>query len=271
MYNNELSASVSYENINVGGVCLRNMRSMSKEEESLYIGEISKLTCVPASTIRFYEKCGFLEPTERLHNRYRVFHKHHIYQIQICRLVFGEFVNKPLRKKSLCVIDAAKAWDMEAYERATKAYKEAICRDIVRTQEVIQIVMNYAEAHNTSEESFTKKQAAKMVGTTEESIRNWERNDLLSPFAPYQKRLYTKRDMNRMYIIRLLLDTGYSIMAVKQFFFCLDNRGEDARQVLINPVGSEDLLYKADKYLQALQEALVKAQLLCDLSKEMKK
>ncbi len=78
------------------------------------IGRLSQFTGVKAGTIRFYEKCGFLEPAKRLPDGYRVFCKRHIYQIRVCRLVFGGFVNKRLRKISRDVLQASGDWDLEA-------------------------------------------------------------------------------------------------------------------------------------------------------------
>ncbi len=77
-------------------------------------GELSKIVNVKAGTIRFYEKCGYLEAVDRLPNNYRIYNDHHIYQVKICRLVFGGFVSKSLRKTSLKILEAAKAWDLNA-------------------------------------------------------------------------------------------------------------------------------------------------------------
>lgn len=88
-----------------------------------YIKEISARTGVKAGTIRFYEKIGFLEPVERMPNQYRVFNEHHIYQIQVCSLVFGGFVNTRLR---LGTVENA-----ELYSRADQ-YLKSLSR--ARTQ-----------------------------------------------------------------------------------------------------------------------------------------
>ena len=103
-------------------------------EEELKIGSLSQLTGVKAGTIRFYEKCGFLEPAKRLPNGYRVFCKRHIYQIRVCRLVFGGFVNKRLRKISRGVLQTSRDWDLEAYRQAADRYLQAVEEDIRRTK-----------------------------------------------------------------------------------------------------------------------------------------
>lgn len=249
------------------------------------ISELSALTGVKAGTIRFYERCGFLEKAERLPNRYRVFNQHHIYQIQVCRLCFGGFVNKSLRRISMSVIDAASRWDIEAYEEAVQRYWLAVAQDIERTKKAIFVALKYMEqnrdeiAHTgdvavqmQSDEVYSKKQAAEIVGVTPEAIRNWERNGLLQQRPPYQKRCYGQWELNRMYVIHLLLDTGYSIMAILCFLTEYDG-GEDSKaaKLLMEPEETEDLKNRADKYLETLLQTEKKAKALCDLLEEMKK
>lgn len=246
------------------------------------ISELSALTGVKAGTIRFYERCGFLEKAERLPNHYRVFNQHHIYQIRVCGLCFGGFVNKHLRRISMSVIDASSRWDLEAYEKAAERYRQAVTQDIERTKKAIVIALKYMEQDRSeaalmeesegADEVYTKKQAAKIVGVTPESIRNWERNSLLRQRPPYQKRCYSQWEINRMYVIRFLLDTGYSIMAILRFLTECDE-GEESKAVklLMKPEEDEDLRYRADKYLETLLETEKKANALCDLLEEMKK
>lgn len=238
------------------------------------IGEISALTGVKAGTIRFYEWCGFLEKAERLPNRYRVFNRHHIYQIRVCRLVFGGFVNKHLRRISMSVIEAASRWDLSAYEEATQRYKKAIEDDIVRTENVILIAMNRMghDSDLPADKFYTKKQAAEMLGVTPETVRNWERNGLIYGGPPYQRRFYGEADLNRMYVIRFLLDTGYSIMAILRFLTEYEAGEEQkAMQLLFGTEAGEDLKYRADRYLDTLQQLRKKANALYELLEEMKK
>lgn len=236
------------------------------------VGELSRATGVKEGTIRFYETCGFLETVERMPNRYRIYTEHHLYQVKICRLVFGGFVNRRLRKVSMKLIDAAKEWNLDAYEIAASGYQRAIQEDIERTRRVVEIAVDTTRFWEGSELRYTKKQAAELVGVTEESVRNWERNGLLPQGLLYQKRYYSQESLNRMYVIRLLLDTGYSIMAIFQFLQKMDS-GEyaDAKNLLIEPEKGEDLQSAADYYLQALLELEQKAEVLYELCAEMKK
>lgn len=242
------------------------------------VGELSKVTGVKEGTIRFYEKCGFLEKIERLPNGYRIYTERHLYQVKICRLVFGGFVNRRLRKASVRLIATAKEWDLNAYEIAASEYRKAIQEDIERTRKVIELAVDAASLHENSgmqevsKIQYTKKQAAELVGTSEEAIRNWERNGLIPKAAPYQKRYYSQAIVNRMHVIQLLLDSGFGIMPIFRFLQKMDSGNyTDAKKLLINPEEGEDLQSKADYYLQALLALQQKADTLYCLLEEMKK
>ncbi|MCM1537123.1 MAG: MerR family transcriptional regulator [bacterium] len=240
------------------------------EGETFRIGSLSKLTGVKAGTIRFYEKCGFLEPAKRLPNGYRIFCRRHIYQIRVCRLVFGGFVNRRLRKISRDVLQASKDWNPEAYRQAADNYLHAVEEDIRRTKTAVDFVMDKLQETGKERFAYTKKQAAGLSGVTSETIRNWERNGLFRQRARYEKRLYSQQELNRMYVIRLLLDNGYSMMAVRNFFRAYDGGGsEPAILQLMEPGKNENLIYRADRYMETLLKTQEKARQLCAMADEM--
>lgn len=293
------------------------MSGNTKIKTELQIGELSERTGVKAGTIRFYERCGFLSPVKRLPNGYRVFGERHVYQIRVCRLVFGGYVNKHLRKLSMDLITAAREWDRKAYQTAAAVYLRAVEADIEGTQKAVDVVtrrMKAAESGRTGggcsgrgektsgacsgreertgsgcsgrgggtdtvcsgkeEENdflcaapYSKKQAAAIVGVTTEAIRNWERNGLLGQPKAYEKRYYPQEAIERMYVIRLLLNNGYSMMAIKSFFAAFDrNDVEAAVRSLTKPGESETLIYQADRYLETLLHTREKAEELYRLS-----
>lgn len=234
------------------------------------IKEMTTRTGVKAGTIRFYEKLGFLEPVERKSNQYRVFNEHHIYQIRVCSLVFGGFVNSRLRKISMDVIGAAKDWDLEAYDRATRNYLQAVERDIIRAKKAVSIVTKQIDQYENDKREYSKKEAAELLGVTPETIRNWERNGLLAQKAAYSRRLYRQDEIRRMYMIRFLLDTGYSCMAILRFLTEYD-LGQDrkASGLLLETVEDKELISRSDHYLKSLMRARMQADDLCRLLTDM--
>lgn len=253
------------------GFASKEGAGVTSQEAEWKIGALSRLTGVNEGTIRFYEKCGFLEPAKRLPNGYRVFGKRQVYQIRVCRLVFGGYVNKRLRRRSMEVLQASRDWDPKAYRQAADRYLQAVEEDIRRTQTAIDVVLDKLRETGEEAPAYTKKQAAGLVGVTSEAIRNWERNGLFRQRAQYEKRLYSQRELNRMYVIRLLLDNGYSMMAVRNFFGKYDEEGREAAVLqLTEPGESEDLIYRTDRYVELLLEAKDKAGQLCAMAEEMK-
>lgn len=277
---------------------------MENKNTEFQIGELSKLTKIKTGTIRFYEKCGFLSPAKRLSNGYRVFEEKHIYQARICSFVFGGFVNKRLRKLSMELIFSAREWDLAGYKEAAENYLRAVREDIAGTKRAIETVQGRMAGSSFSsgegsgksqdnksplslkeksvkskddflreesgEEGYSKKQAAALIGVTSESIRNWERNGLLGQTKPYQKRYYSQNAMERMEVIRLLLDNGYSMMAVRKFFAAFDKEGAKmAAKILTAPGENETLIYRADRYLETLLQTEKKAEELFGLFDEM--
>ena len=146
-----------------------------------YIKEISAKTGVKAGTIRFYEKLGFLEPVARMSNQYQVFNEHHIYQIRVCSLVFGGFVNTRLRKISMEIITAVKDWDLEAYDSATRNYLQAIEQDITRTPKAVSIVTKQIDQNAELIQKITKALAALHTDETPSFMcKDKEKAELLS-------------------------------------------------------------------------------------------
>ena len=237
-----------------------------------YIKEISAKTGVKAGTIRFYEKLGFLEPVARMSNQYRIFNEHHVYQIRVCSLVFGGFVNKHLRKISMDIIFAARDWDLEAYDRASWNYLQAVEQDITRTQKAVSIVTKQIEQDEKDEREYSKKEVAQLLGVTPETIRNWERNGLLARKQAYSRQLYRLDEIRRMYMIRFLLDTGYSCMAILRFLTAYDAElNQKATGFLLGTVEDKELQSRTDQYLKSLTKARTQADTLCHLLVDMQK
>lgn len=170
------------------------------------------------------------------------------------------------------IIESAKEWDLAKYEKLTLQYLKIINDDIKRTKSIINMVNNYFEKENEPDLLYTKRQAAQLVGVTEETIRNWERNELIPQSLPYQKRFYSQATLNRMYLIRILLHTGYSIMIIRKFLMDYDcGESVNAIESLVDPGENDDLINTADRYLQSLLGLKEKATELHLLLNEMKK
>ena len=222
------------------------------------ISKLSEFTNTPASTIRDYESLKFIEPAERLDNSYRVFNERHIVQIKLCRLAFREFINKPLRKASLQVLYAAAKNDMLLCHQNIETYIALLETEIQKAHDVFKAIKKWTSSDVDKDEEldYTLKMASECIGTTKETVRNWERNGLLgNNFATYQRRIYKTNDIERMRIIYMLIQTGYSVMAINKYFSALAQSKYKALQILVDPENDEDLFSIQDRWFQTLLSA----------------
>lgn len=143
------------------------------------ISDISKITQTPAGTIRAYERLKFIESAERLTNGYRIFSDKHILQIKICRFVFREYINKTLRKSSMKIIEASSKGNIVECKQRIEEYITLISLEIQKVNDILDIIQS---GDNTGKEKtlYNKSEAAAKIGTTKETVRNWERNGLLN-------------------------------------------------------------------------------------------
>jgi len=98
-------------------------------------------------------------------------------------------------------------------------------------------------------------EAASLLNTTIDAIRNWERNRLIKvPRDPANGyRQYGAAEIGRLRVIRMLLRAGYSMMAILRMISQLD-RGEteNLRHALDTPLPGDDVFMVNDHWLSAL-------------------
>ena len=235
------------------------------------ISQVSKETGVPQSTIRAYERLGFIEHVKRSEGGYREFNQRHIVQIKICRLVFKQFISHEVRRASYRIIKSAVAWDVVQCRLDIEDYIGLLKNEIEKTNQVLDILQNWDKHPQNQTASYTAQQAAEKVGITKGTVRNWQRNGLVKSFAKYEKRLYTENDIQRMKIIYMLRKIGYSLNILLSFFTAFDQDSKNAMQILIDPEQNEDINEAADRRLQILMSALEDGLEMLDITKERMK
>jgi DNA-binding transcriptional MerR regulator len=116
---------------------------------------------------------------------------------------------------------------------------------------------------NSEEEPLAIREVSKLLGVSHDVIRNWERNGLISvrrnSYNNY--RLFGKREIERLQIIRMLSRAGYSHMAILRMFIELDGGNtRDLKKALDTPRPDEDIFMAADHWLTTLhgQEKLAR-------------
>jgi DNA-binding transcriptional MerR regulator len=103
-------------------------------------------------------------------------------------------------------------------------------------------------------------------------LRNWERNGLISvrrnSYNNY--RLFGKKEIERMRIIRMLSHAGYSHMAILRMFIELDGgRTRGLKKALDTPRADEDIFTAADHLLSTLNAQEKRAREIISMIKSL--
>jgi DNA-binding transcriptional MerR regulator len=182
--------------------------------------ELAKIAGIHPNTVRLYEKFNLISSVEREKNNYRIYTEKHFYQIKICRCIYDyAWIGKKFRKESDKIIKASVKWELREALKISKNYLKMIKQELKNAEKTAITLENWAKKEKISNslETYDRKQAAEIIGTTPESIRNWERNGLIKVprIGPNKKRIYTELEIDRLRIIYMLLQSKYSISAIR--------------------------------------------------------
>jgi DNA-binding transcriptional MerR regulator len=245
------------------------------QPKTLRTSDLAKATGIHANTVRLYEAWGFLPPAERSPAGYRRFTPYHLDQLRLIRLIFdGGWPGKPIRKIGMEIIQCGAAHDLGgALERAHQMVAQ-VQAERAQAEAAAAYLERWAAGApaEPTRQPLRIGDAARLLNTTIDAIRNWERNGLLDvPRDPQNGyRLYGAPEIGRLRVIRMLLRAGYSMMAVLRLMTALDEGQTDGlRQTLDTPRPDEDVYMVNDRWLTALAEFEARAQRVVALLEEM--
>ncbi len=99
------------------------------------------------------------------------------------------------------------------------------------------------------------------IDLTIDTLRSWERDGLIKvPRDPNNNYcLYGPEEIGRLRVIRVLVNAGYSHMAVLRLMIQLDAGAQvDLRKALDTPRPDEEILHITDRWLSALANELAR-------------
>jgi DNA-binding transcriptional MerR regulator len=133
----------------------------------------------------------------------------------------------------------------------------AVKEELHRAEAAADLLEHWAQKapESQDEKPLAIREVVKLLGVSHDVIRNWERNGLITirrnPYNNY--RLFKRKDIERLQIIRSLSTAGYSHMAILRMFIELDRgRTSNLKQVLDTPRADEDIFMAADHWLTTL-------------------
>jgi DNA-binding transcriptional MerR regulator len=231
----------------------------------LRTGEIATELGVHVNTVRWYEDMGFLPPIPRAENGYRQYSAMHLEQ---ARLVWMTLRWPYVGDKSMLVdlVKYAATGDLGMAMELAYQYLAIVRTEQTYAEAAIEFLERWAAGHlmDTPRQQVHIAAAAKHLNVTVDMLRNWERNGLIEvPRDPENHyRLYGTAEFGRLRVIRMLIQSGYSLMAILQMLLRFDaGQTDNLRDALYVPP-EEDRYVEiiADRWHLSLLELEARAQ-----------
>jgi len=219
--------------------------------------EVAKAAGVHENTIRQYEAQGFLSPVPRGTNGYREYSLLHLEQARLASLA----LRWPyLGNKQLLIDLVTSAVNGDPGMAMEYAYQYLAHVRVERTyaESAIEFLERWAAGHvlDVSAHPMRIQQAARHLNVSIDMLRNWERNGLLTvPRDPNNHyRLYGSAEFGRLRVIRMLVQCGFSLMAILRMLEAFDSgKTSNLREALNVPVEDcGDINAIADNWLNKL-------------------
>ena len=239
--------------------------------------QIAKIIGVHSNTVRMYEEWGLLQKPERKANGYRVFEEIHVKQFQMARKALQiEVLQAGLRKRIVNVVKLSAEYRFDEAIKLAEEYIKIAENEVLSAKEAVVLCQKLYESSKEKDTLYKRAQAAKELGVTIDTIRNWEMNGLLVvKRTDNGYRVYDEDDMNRLKIIRSLRCANYSLSAILRMLNKLEkkqyNKSEkNMLDILNTPDEDEDIVLACDKLIVSLEKAIENAHEVIVLLKEIK-
>jgi DNA-binding transcriptional MerR regulator len=224
----------------------------------LRTSDLARAAGIHPNTVRLYLEWGLLPPVERSAAGYRLFTRRHLDCLLLARLVYqAEYPGRNLRASSNAIIQQAVAGDWPAALQMAQDHQRRVHEELEYAHHAADLLEHWAGRPAVQErgEPLAIHQVSSLLGVSQDVIRNWERNGLISvPRNSYNGyRIFGSREIERLRIIRMLSQAGYSHMAILRMFIELDGGNtRNLKKVLDTPRDDGDIFTAADHWLTTL-------------------
>lgn len=225
--------------------------------------EIAKAAGVHPNTVRLYEEWGFLQPAPRLPNGYRDFTEAHLDQMLLAWIALhGAWPGRAIRKSALALVRLAATGDPAAARRHAGRHLELVRAERAQAEKAAAVLEEWARGRHAAARAtacaagLSIGGAAALLELTVDTLRSWERNGLIRPpRTPGGYRLYGAEEIDRLRVVRMLMRSGYSSMAVLRMLSGLERQDPaDLRRILDTPRPDEDVFSASDRWITSLDD-----------------
>ena len=233
----------------------------------LRTSDIARELGVHVNTVRLYEEQGFLPAIPRGKNGYRRYTPIHQEQARLAHLTLRwPYLGDKSRLNDL--VKSAAGNDLGTAMELAYQYLAHIRVERTYAEAAVEYLERWAAGHllDSSQQTMHITQAAQHLNVTVDMLRNWERSGLIDvPRDPTNGyRLYGAAEFGRLRVIRMLVKSGYSLMAVLRMLQQFDaGKTDNLRAALDLPLedsANENIEVIADRWLLSLVELEQRAQ-----------
>jgi DNA-binding transcriptional MerR regulator len=231
----------------------------------LRTSDIARELGVHPNTVRLYETWGYLPEVPRGENGYRQYSARHLEQARLAHLA----LHWPyLGDKTLLInlVKSAASGDLGMAMELAYQYLARVRMEKTSAEAALEFLERWAAGYrmDSSPQTMHIRQAARHLNVTVDILRNWERNGLITiPRDPANGyRLYGSAEFGRLRVIRMLVQSGYSLMAILRMLSRFDQGQRNDLRGALNLAPEEDASIQAiaDRWLASLVELEERAQ-----------
>jgi len=221
------------------------------------------------NTVHLYENWGFIPPVPRdPANNYRMFSRYHREQFKLAYLAL-KYPYPGGKEVVLDLVTAARDRELDRAKALADVYRAQIAVERAQAEAAIDYLEGWLRGEEAPQitKALSIGEAAAVLDLTRDTLRSWERDGMIDvPRNPKNGyRQYGPAEIGRLRVIRVLVNGGYSHMAILRLMLRLD-RGEavDPRETLDSPSANEEIFHITDQWLTALDGEVVRYQKIVD-------
>jgi len=243
----------------------------------LRTSDLARAVGIHPNTVRLYAEWGLLPPVERSPSGYRLFTQRHLDCLRLARMVYAApYPGRGFRALGNQIIQHAVEDDWTGALGKAHEHLLAVNAELAHADQAANLLehwaQNMAADSDPAGDRLAIGEVSKLLGVSIDIIRNAERNGLITvPRNPYNNyRLFGKKEIERLRIIRMLSKAGYSHMAILRMFIELDKGNtRELKKVLDTPREDEDIFTATDRWLTTLHKQKKLAQQVIRLIEEI--
>ena len=248
---------------------------MKKGHITYSTGQIAEIAGLHPNTVRLYEEWGLIHKPERKPNGYRIYTDIHVKQFQLAKTAFQTVVIQAgLRKRIIKVVELSAQYRFDEATELAEEYIRVARQEKENAKEAAGICEMLYRRTAADGAVYKRSEAARELGLTIDTIRNWEMNGLLTVKRRQNGyRVYDSNDINRLKIIRSLRCANYSLSAILRMLKRLDagTDGGNMIDILNTPDDDDDIISACDKLIESLDDAIQNAYEVIGIIAEIKK